>query len=142
MHGYDMALRCELYDQERKYQARSQRTRLGIVWGEIPASGWNGWTKSGANPVGSWPSQNSAVSCKSAKSPHARGVSRTLEKQLSLVNSQLTRIPMIDTQLSQFRDDIVKMIEQYDKRRIEAERELDRLRRWTRGHHARDRRRS
>ena len=52
-----------------------------------------------------------------------------LEKQLSLVNSQLTRIPMIDTQLSQFRDDIVKMIEQYDKRRIEAERELDRLRR-------------
>lgn len=52
-----------------------------------------------------------------------------LEKQLSLVNSQLTRIPLIDTQLSQFRDDIVKMIEQYDKRRIEAERELDRLRR-------------
>ncbi|MCA9865416.1 MAG: hypothetical protein KC410_02870 [Anaerolineales bacterium] len=52
-----------------------------------------------------------------------------LEKQLSLVNSQLTRIPMIDTQLSQFRDDIVKMIEQYDKRRIDAERELDRLRR-------------
>lgn len=52
-----------------------------------------------------------------------------LEKQLSQVNSQLSRIPMIDTQLSQFRDDIVKMIEQYDKRRIDAERELDRLRR-------------
>ncbi|WP_374687525.1 hypothetical protein [Promineifilum sp.] len=52
-----------------------------------------------------------------------------LEKQLSLVNSQLTRIPMVDTQLSQFKDDIVKMIEQYDKRRIESERELDRLRR-------------
>ena len=52
-----------------------------------------------------------------------------LEKQLSLVNAQLSRIPMVDTQLSQFRDDIVKMIEQYDKRRIEAERELDRLRR-------------
>ncbi len=52
-----------------------------------------------------------------------------LEKQLGLVNSQLSRIPMVDTQLSQFKDDIVKMIEQYDKRRIEAERELDRLRR-------------
>lgn len=52
-----------------------------------------------------------------------------LEKQLSLVNSQLSRIPMVDTQLSQFRDDTVKMIDQYDKRRIEAEKELDRLRR-------------
>lgn len=52
-----------------------------------------------------------------------------LEKQLSVVNAQLSRIPMVDTQLSQFKDDIVKMIEQYDKRRIEAERELDRLRR-------------
>ncbi len=52
-----------------------------------------------------------------------------LEKQLSVVNTQLSRIPMVDTQLSQFKDDIVKMIEQYDKRRIEAERELDRLRR-------------
>jgi len=52
-----------------------------------------------------------------------------LEKQLGQVNSQLSRIPMVDTQLSQFKDDIVKMIEQYDKRRIEAERELDRLRR-------------
>ena len=52
-----------------------------------------------------------------------------LEKQLGVVNSQLSRIPMVDTQLLQFKDDIVKMIEQYDKRRIEAERELDRLRR-------------
>lgn len=52
-----------------------------------------------------------------------------LEKQLSQVNSQLSRIPMVDAQLAQFRDDIVKMIDQYDKRRIEAERELDRLRR-------------
>lgn len=52
-----------------------------------------------------------------------------LEKQLGLATSQLSRIPMVDTQLSQFKDDLVKMIEQYDKRRIEAERELDRLRR-------------
>lgn len=52
-----------------------------------------------------------------------------MEKQLAQASSQLSRLPMVDTQLSQFRDDIVKMIEQYDKRRIEAERELDRLRR-------------
>lgn len=52
-----------------------------------------------------------------------------LEKQLSLVNSQLSRIPLVDSQLAQFKDDVVKMIEQYDKRRIDAERELDRLRR-------------
>ena len=52
-----------------------------------------------------------------------------LEKQLGQMTSQLSRIPLVDSQLSQFKDDIVKMIDQYDKRRIEAERELDRLRR-------------
>lgn len=52
-----------------------------------------------------------------------------LEKQLSQVSAQLSRIPMVDTQLLNFKDDIVKMIEQYDKRRIESERELDRMRR-------------
>lgn len=52
-----------------------------------------------------------------------------LEKQLAQTSNQLSRIPMVDTQLAQFRDDIVKMIEQYDKRRIEADREIDRLRR-------------
>lgn len=52
-----------------------------------------------------------------------------LEKQLGQVSSQLSRVSLFDTQLSQFKDDIVKMIEQYDKRRIESERELDSLRR-------------
>jgi len=52
-----------------------------------------------------------------------------LEKQIAQATTMLSRIPMVDTQLSQFKDDLVKMIEQYDKRRIDAERELDRLRR-------------
>lgn len=52
-----------------------------------------------------------------------------LERQLSMVNAQLSRIPQVDVQLSKFQDEIVSMIEQYDKRRIESEREIDRLRR-------------
>lgn len=52
-----------------------------------------------------------------------------LERQLANVSAQLTRIPQVDAQLVQFKDDMVKMIEQYDRRRIEAEKELDRLRR-------------
>ncbi len=52
-----------------------------------------------------------------------------LERKLSNVNAQLTRIPQVDIQLAQFKDDIVEMIEQYDKRRIQAEQEIDRLRR-------------
>lgn len=52
-----------------------------------------------------------------------------LEKQLSQLTAQVSRVSMIDSQLSQFKDDIMKTIEQYDKRRIEGERELDSLRR-------------
>jgi chromosome segregation ATPase len=52
-----------------------------------------------------------------------------LERQLAGANAQLARIPQIDTQLSQFKDDIVKMIEQYDQRRLQSEAELDRIRR-------------
>lgn len=52
-----------------------------------------------------------------------------LEKQVSLLTAQLARIPQVDMQIAQFKDDIVKMIEQYDRRRIESEKELDRLRR-------------
>lgn len=54
---------------------------------------------------------------------------QTLERQLASLNSQLTRLPQIDAQLAQFKDDIVKMIEQYDQRRLQSEAELDRLRR-------------
>lgn len=52
-----------------------------------------------------------------------------LEKQLGTLNSQASRAPQGDLQLAQFRDDLVKMIEQYDRRRIDSERELDRVRR-------------
>jgi chromosome segregation ATPase len=52
-----------------------------------------------------------------------------LEGQLSSLNAQIGRIPKIDTQLAQFKDEIVQMIEQYDQRRIQSEAEMDRLRR-------------
>ncbi len=52
-----------------------------------------------------------------------------LERQLSNVTAQLSRIPQVDLQLAKFKDDIVSMIEQYDKRRIQGEQEIDRLRR-------------
>ncbi len=52
-----------------------------------------------------------------------------LEKQLSTLNMQIARLPQTDAQLDQFKDDLTKMIDLYDRRRIEADKELDRLRR-------------
>lgn len=52
-----------------------------------------------------------------------------LEKQLSNLNMQLARLPQTDAKFDQFKDDLVKMIDQAERRRIEAEKELDRLRR-------------
>ena len=52
-----------------------------------------------------------------------------LERQLAATTAQLSRIPQVDVQLEQFKDDMVEMIEQYDQRRLNAEEELDRLRR-------------
>lgn len=52
-----------------------------------------------------------------------------LERQLVTLSMQITRLPQVDVQLANFKDDMVAMIEQYDARRIEAEKELDRLRR-------------
>jgi len=52
-----------------------------------------------------------------------------LERQLTSVTTQLNRIPQVDTQLNQFKDEIVQLIEQYDQRRLQAEKEMDRLRR-------------
>lgn len=52
-----------------------------------------------------------------------------LERRLSQATAQLARIPQVDVQLSQFKDEMVEMIEGYDKRRIQGEKELDRLRR-------------
>jgi chromosome segregation ATPase len=52
-----------------------------------------------------------------------------LERQLGSLSMQINRLPQVDVQLANFKDDMVAMIEQYDARRVEAEKELDRLRR-------------
>ncbi len=52
-----------------------------------------------------------------------------LERQLSSTTAQIGRIPKIDIQLAQFKDEVVQLIEQYDQRRIQSEAEMDRLRR-------------
>lgn len=52
-----------------------------------------------------------------------------LERQITATQAQLSRIPQVDVQLERFKDETVEMIEQYDKRRLEAEEEMDRLRR-------------
>ena len=52
-----------------------------------------------------------------------------LERQLSSTNAQLGRIPKVDLQLAQFKDEVVQLIEQYDQRRIQSEAEMDLLRR-------------
>lgn len=54
---------------------------------------------------------------------------RELEKQSAKQTAKLQQLSQFDGQLGQFKDDIVGMIEQYDQRRINAEQEIDRLRR-------------
>ncbi|MCA9973579.1 MAG: hypothetical protein KC425_25375 [Anaerolineales bacterium] len=52
-----------------------------------------------------------------------------LEQKLSTATAQLSRMGQVDAKLTQFKDEMVELIEQYDQRRIRAEEELDRLRR-------------
>lgn len=52
-----------------------------------------------------------------------------LEEQLSKLSSQISRIPQVDVQLTQFKDEMVQMIEQYDQRRLQSEAELEAMRR-------------
>jgi chromosome segregation ATPase len=52
-----------------------------------------------------------------------------LERQLASITSQRARQLQVDTELAQFKDEMVQMIEQYDQRRIQSETEIDRLRR-------------
>ena len=52
-----------------------------------------------------------------------------LEKQITAVTAQQARQLQFDTELAQFKDDIVQMIEQYDQRRIQSEKEMDQIRR-------------
>ncbi|MCB8945721.1 MAG: hypothetical protein H6658_18385 [Ardenticatenaceae bacterium] len=52
-----------------------------------------------------------------------------LERQLAAITAQQARQLQFDTELAQFKDDIVQMIEQYDQRRLQSEKEIDQLRR-------------
>ena len=52
-----------------------------------------------------------------------------LEEQLSKLSSQMSRIPQVDVQLTQFKDEMVQLIEQYDQRRLQSESELEAMRR-------------
>jgi chromosome segregation ATPase len=52
-----------------------------------------------------------------------------MEARLSSAGAQLGRISQFDSQIVQFKDEIVAMIEQYDQRRVRSENEIDRLRR-------------
>lgn len=52
-----------------------------------------------------------------------------LERQVANLGAQLARLPQVDTKLQQFRDETVRLIEQYDQKRASALEELERLRR-------------
>lgn len=52
-----------------------------------------------------------------------------LERQVANLLAQLARMPQVDTKLQQFRDDTVRLIEQFDQKRISGLEELERLRR-------------
>lgn len=54
---------------------------------------------------------------------------KLLEEQIAKLNSQVSRIPQVDVQLTQFKDEIVQMIEQYDQRRLQSQSELEAMRR-------------
>jgi chromosome segregation ATPase len=54
---------------------------------------------------------------------------KELEQQLNRQSTQLARLSQVDTQLQQFKDEMVQLIEQYEKRRIQSEKEQERLRR-------------
>lgn len=52
-----------------------------------------------------------------------------LETKLSKVSGQLARVDQSDTQLKLFKDEITKLIEQHDQRRIQGDEELEKRRR-------------
>lgn len=54
---------------------------------------------------------------------------KQLEERLANLSSQVSRLPQFDTQLTQFKDEMVALIEQYDERRVRSEDEMERLRR-------------
>lgn len=54
---------------------------------------------------------------------------KELEERLANLTSQVSRLPQVDVQLAQLKDEVVALIEQYDERRLRSEKEMERLRR-------------
>ncbi|MCA9941204.1 MAG: hypothetical protein KC418_21335 [Anaerolineales bacterium] len=54
---------------------------------------------------------------------------KELERQVTNLAAQLGRMPQVEARLSQFKDEMVQMIEQYDDRQRKAQAEAERLRR-------------
>lgn len=52
-----------------------------------------------------------------------------LEEKLAKATAQVAKLSQVDNQMQVFRDEIVKLVEQYDQRRIRGDDELDKLRR-------------
>lgn len=52
-----------------------------------------------------------------------------LEEKVTALTAQIARLPQVDAQMVQFKDEVVALIEQYDARRVESEEEMERLRR-------------
>src|SRR5688572_25861945 len=48
---------------------------------------------------------------------------QSLEQQLNKVTTQLSRLPQVDVLLQQFKDEMVGLIETYDQRRVQSEKE-------------------
>lgn len=54
---------------------------------------------------------------------------KELEQRISNLTAQLSRMPQIDTRLSQFKEEMLELLEQYDQRGKKASGEAERLRR-------------
>lgn len=63
---------------------------------------------------------------------------QNLEQQLAKVTTQIARLPQVDVLLQQYKDEMVGLIESYDQRRVNSEKELDRSRRVEHEVHARE----
>ncbi len=54
---------------------------------------------------------------------------KELEEKIAQMSLQVNRISNVDSQMELYKDEMVKLIEQYDRRRVEGDKELDNLRR-------------
>jgi len=54
---------------------------------------------------------------------------KELEEKIAKISLQVTRVSNVDSQIELYKNEMIKLIEQYDKRRVEGDKELDNLRR-------------